>query len=94
MIYELIVQEEANLEILEAYLYYENAQKGLGEKFMKQLDKYFKRIKTHPKHFQIKKKYREAFLKKFPYLIIFDVIDDKIIVLAVFNNHQNPQKKP
>ncbi len=94
MIYELVVQEEASLEILEAYIYYENTQKGLGEKFMKQLDKYFRRIKSNPKHFQIKKKYREAFVQKFPYLIIFDIIDYKIIVLSVFNTHQNPTKKP
>ncbi|SHE85122.1 hypothetical protein SAMN05444408_10532 [Chryseobacterium takakiae] len=55
MIYELIIQEEASLEILEAYIYYENAQKGLVEKFMKQLNKYFLRIQSHPKHFEIKK---------------------------------------
>ncbi|MCY1663682.1 MULTISPECIES: type II toxin-antitoxin system RelE/ParE family toxin [Chryseobacterium] len=94
MIYELIIQEEAGLEILEAYIYYENAQKGLGEKFMKQLNKYFVRIQNHPKHFEIKKNYREAFVQKFPYLIIFDIIDNKIIILSVFNTHQNPTKKP
>ncbi|MFN4365050.1 type II toxin-antitoxin system RelE/ParE family toxin [Chryseobacterium hispalense] len=94
MIYELIIQEEASLEILEAYIYYENAQKGLGEKFMKQLNKYFVRIQNHPKHFEIKKNYREEFVQKFPYLIIFDIIDNKIIILSVFNTHQNPTKKP
>ncbi|WP_185207754.1 type II toxin-antitoxin system RelE/ParE family toxin [Chryseobacterium sp. C3] len=94
MIYELIIQEEAGLEILEAYIYYENAQKGLGEKFMKQLNKYFVRIQNYPKHFEIKKNYREAFVQKFPYLIIFDIIDNKIIILSVFNTHQNPTKKP
>lgn len=94
MTYELILQEEASLEILEAYIYYENAQKGLGEKFMKNLDKYLRRIQNNPKHFQLKKNYREAFIQKFPYLIVFDIIDYKIIVLSVFNTHQNPTKKP
>lgn len=94
MIYELIIQEEASLEVLEAYIYYENAQKGLGEKFMKQLNNYFRRILSNPKHFQLKRNYREAFIKKFPYLIVFDIIDNKIIVLSVFNTYQNPEKKP
>jgi len=94
MIYELIIQEEVSLEILEAYIYYENAQKGLGEKFMKQLNKYFLRIQSHLKHLEIKKYYREAFIKKFPYLIVFDIIDNKIIILSVFNTHQNPTKRP
>lgn len=94
MIYELVVQEEASLEILEAYIYYENVQAGLGEKFRKQLSKDFLRIQSNPKHFEIKKNYREAFVQKFPYLIIFDIIDNKIIVLSVFNTHQNPTRKP
>lgn len=94
MIYGLILQEEASLEILEAYIYYEDAQKGLGEKFMKQLDKYLLRIQSNPKHFQLKKNYREAFIQKFPYLIVFDIIDYKIIILSVFNTHQNPERKP
>jgi len=55
MTYELILQEEASLEILEAYIYYEDSQKGLGEKFMKHLDKYLRRIQNNPKHFQLKK---------------------------------------
>lgn len=94
MIYELIIQEEASLEILEAYIYYENAQKGLGEKFMKQLNKYFVRIQNHPKHFEIKKNYREAFVQKFPYVIIYEIIDKEVVVFSVFNTHQNPTKKP
>lgn len=94
MTYELILQEEASLEILEAYIYYEDAQKGLGEKFMKHFDKYLHRILNNPKHFQLKKNYREAYIHKFPYLIVFDIIDSKIIVLSVFNTHQNPTKKP
>lgn len=94
MTYELILQEEASQEILEAYIYYENAQEGLGEIFMKHLDKYLRRIQNNPKHFQFKKNYREAFIQKFPYLIVFDIIDYKIIVLSVFNTHQNPTKKP
>ncbi|UZT96059.1 type II toxin-antitoxin system RelE/ParE family toxin [Chryseobacterium fluminis] len=77
MIYELVVQEEASLEIPEAYIYYENVQAGLGEKFMKQLSKYFLKIQSNPKHFEIKKNYREAFVQKFPYLIILILLITK-----------------
>ena len=34
MIYELIIKEEAEIEILDAFNYYQNQQKGLGEKFI------------------------------------------------------------
>lgn len=65
MTYELILQEEASLEILEAYIYYEDAQKGLGEKFMKHLDKYLRRIQNNPKHFQVKKIIEKHLSKSF-----------------------------
>jgi len=95
MIYKLIVQEEAGLEILETYIYYESIQTGLGEKFLLQVEKYFLQIKNNPKHFQIKRnKYKEAYLRKFPYIIIFDMVDDRVIILSVFNVHQNPERKP
>ncbi|MPS74257.1 MAG: type II toxin-antitoxin system RelE/ParE family toxin [Chryseobacterium sp.] len=91
--YELEIQEEANLEILETYIYYENIQTGLGERFLKQIEIYLVKIRDNPKHFQIKGiRYREAYIYKFPYLIIFDIVDDKIIILSVFNTHQNPTK--
>ncbi|WP_294285940.1 type II toxin-antitoxin system RelE/ParE family toxin [uncultured Chryseobacterium sp.] len=95
MMYKLIVQEEAGLEILETYIYYESMQTGLGEKFLMQVEKYFLQIQNNPKHFQIKgSKYREAYLRKFPYIIIFDMVDDRVIILSVFNAHQNPERKP
>lgn len=90
-----MVQEEAGLEILETYIYYESIQTDLGERFLRQVEKYFHQIQDNPQHFQIKKnKYREAYIRKFPYIIIFDVIDDKIVILSVFNAHQNPERKP
>ncbi len=66
--YELIIKEEANLEIIDSYLFYESKSKGLGEKFLNCLETHFDRIKSNPEHYRIKiKSYREVFIKKFPY---------------------------
>lgn len=45
--------------------------------------------------FQIRKKptFREMPLKRFPFVIIYELRSDKIIVFSVFNTHQNPDKK-
>lgn len=94
MTYVLEVKEEANLEIIEAYLYYEEKRTGLGEEFLEHLDTYFDRITSSPKHFpQHRKPYREAFVKRFPYLIIYELTKGKVIVYSVFNTWQNPEKK-
>jgi len=94
MAYILEVKDEANLEIIEAYLYYEDKRTGLGEEFLEHLDIYFDRITNSPKHFPQKRKpYREAFIKRFPFLVIYEISKERIIVYSVFNTWQNPEKK-
>ncbi len=94
MAYTIEVKDEANLEIIEAYLYYEEKRIGLGEEFLEHLDVYFDRIIANPKHFPQKRKpYREAFIKRFPFLIIYETTKGKVIVYSVFNTWQSPEKK-
>ena len=94
MAYILEVKDAANTEITEAYLYYEEKRTGLGEEFLEHLDAYFDRITTNPNHFSKKREpYREAFIKRFPFLIIYEVTKKKIIVYSVFNTWKNPKKK-
>lgn len=93
MRYQLEIKDQANLEIIEAYLYYEEKRIGLGEEFLEHLDIYFERVISNPKHFPQKRKpYREAFIKRFPFLIIYEIIDTNVIVYSVFNTWQNPEK--
>ena len=94
MEYILEVKDEANLEIIEAYLYYEEKRIGLGEEFLEHLNIYFDRITTNPEHFPQKRKpYREAFIKRFPFLVIYEITKREVIVYSVFNTWQNPEKK-
>jgi len=94
MTYILEVKDEAKLDIIEAYLYYEEQRTGLGEEFLEHLDSYFERITANPKHFPQKRKpYREAFIKRFPFLVIYEIEKGKVVVYSVFNTWQNPEKK-
>lgn len=94
MTYILELKEYAKAEIIEAYLYYEEKRTGLGEEFLEHLDTYFERIVANPKHFPQKRKpYREAFIKRFPFLIIYEIEKNKIIIYSVFNTWQNPVRK-
>lgn len=95
MKYNLIIKEEANQEIIDSYLYYENKSIGLGEKFLENLEIYFDRIQKYPKHYQIKRKpYREVFVKNFPFLIIYEILEYSIVVYAVFYTSRNSKNKP
>ena len=95
MKYELTIKEEAGLEIIESYLFYESKSIGLGERFLDNLDLYFDRIQNFPEHYQIKRKpYREAFVKKFPFVIVFEILENEIVIYAVFHSSRNPSEKP
>ncbi|WP_310380073.1 type II toxin-antitoxin system RelE/ParE family toxin [Flavobacterium sp.] len=89
------MKQKAVFDIKEAYLYYEEQRIGLGNRFLKTLESYLQRVQKYPEHYQIKRKpYREAFIKDFSYLIIYEIEGNKIIVYAVFNTWRNPSKKP
>ena len=95
MKYVLEIKEEAVFDIKEAYLYYEEQKIGLGNRFLDTLETYIERVQKNPEHYQVKRKpYREAFIKDFPYLIIYEIEASKVIIYAVFNTWKNPNKKP
>jgi hypothetical protein len=94
MTFKLIIQEEAQLEVIEAFLYYEGKQNGLGDLFLDHLNSYFKWIRNYPFHFSQKRKpFREAVVKRFPFIIIYEVLESEVIVYSVFNTWQDPAKK-
>lgn len=93
--FELEIKEEANSEIIEAWMYYEEQQPGLGDRFVAYLEVYMDRIVKNPEHYPAKyKQYREATMKKFPFLVIYEITDLSVIVYSVFNTYKNPEKKP
>ena len=95
MKYVLEIKEEAIFDIKEAYLYYEEQKIGLGNRFLYTLETYIERVQKNPEHYQVKRKpYREAFIKDFPYLIIYEIEANKVVVYAIFNTWKNPNKKP
>ena len=95
MVYKLILKPEAENDLGEAIEYYQSKRKGLGLKFLKCVQKFFDRITKNPLHYPLKSnQFREAYIQKFPYVIIYEIIDNEIVVFSVFNTHQNPTKKP
>jgi hypothetical protein len=80
MIYHLSLSPNAEADLLESALWYESRQIGLGEKFTQKVEAYFSRIQNNPLHF--------------PFIIIYEIIENEIAVFSVFNTHQNPQRKP
>jgi plasmid stabilization system protein ParE len=88
MVFNLIIKEEAAAEINEAYFYYEKQNEGLGQRFIDELDFHLAQITQAPHHYSFylhQKRFRSYSLEKFPYSIIYEVIDNDIVIYAVHN---------
>jgi toxin ParE1/3/4 len=84
MSYELVVQSEAVVEMQKAFEWYEQQRAGLGYEFIEEIEEGFEKLARHPLHYSAtNQKYRKLRIKRFPYLIIFEIEDIKVIVNAV-----------
>jgi len=78
----------------EAYDWYEEQKRGLGEEFLKELDSNYNKLQSHPEYFRkIKNNFRQTSLKRFPYVVIFEIMKNEVVVFAVFHTKRNPELK-
>ena len=95
MAFKIKILPLAEKEIDESIEFYEGRSKGLGKQFLTYLKFHLKILKINPKLFEIKKEpgYRELTLIKFPFVIIYEIIVDEVIVYSVFHTSRNPSPK-
>jgi toxin ParE1/3/4 len=96
MLIKITFSKRALSELDKIYDYYESCEKGLGERFIEELDKKVVQISKFPKSGVVKKAtYREIFTRVFPMAIIYKYIENKseIFITSVFHFKRNPKKK-
>lgn len=92
--YKLILIESAIVEIEDACIYYNNQLVGLGYEFEEDIFTLLELINGNPLLFPIKfAHFREATVKRFPFIIIYEIAEKEIIVTAIFHTKQSPAKK-
>ncbi len=96
MAYNLIIKEEADADALEAFLYYQDRKNGLGERFLQSIQDAYTKLEANPQFYSIlktdkKKIFRDIKVSDFPFVIIFEIIVNDVIVYAV---HSTYKKQP
>lgn len=72
MTYDVVVRRVAELDILEAEVWYEEQKVGLGAEFRHEVDRALERIRFLPHKYPIVHRgLHRAGLRRFPYLIYF-----------------------
>ena len=81
----------AHAELEDAVEWYEHEKSGLGKKFRDEincaLDRIIRRptwsIQARPGVFRVR-------IKIFPYKLLYSLLDDHIVILAISHNHRDP----
>jgi len=81
----------AQIELDESFKYYEIQQKQLGYRFVNEIKNAIDRIVYFPSAWQqISQNLRRCLVKNFPYGIIYQVMENKILIVAIANLHRKP----
>jgi plasmid stabilization system protein ParE len=82
---------EADKEFYEAIAWYMTQKIGLETEFMRCVDEAISRIQHNPFMFPIAlRNTRKAMIKRFPYIIYYEVSNNEIMVLAIFHTKRSP----
>jgi len=92
MSYTLLFTEEANQELEEAFETLDALSQKAADRFIFQLDKVQQTILAFPLSYPLLiTNYRKAVVKGFPYLIVYEVLEDLgiILIASVFYTRRN-----
>jgi len=89
---KIIIRSEAELDINDAYKWYESQRKGLGEDFLLCIEEALSRISRHPSIYSfVYIKVRRILIHRYPFGIFFIEGEYSVSVLAVLHAHRNPK---
>jgi len=92
--FQIIFQEEAVVDIQDTYFWYESQFKNLGEEFLEELDIIIEKLQQNPQYFGYSfDEFRDARLKRFPYLVIFKIEGNKVYINTVRHIRRKPRTR-
>ena len=87
---------EAEADLQRAILWYEDRREGLGEEFLKAVLATIGAIERSPHRFpryegtRLPRDYRRALVKRFPYVVAFEIYPPEVLVVAISHGSQRP----
>ena len=90
----LIIKPRAIKMAKDAYDWYEEQQAGLGDRFLFELEHCYDKLEARPASYaKINKNFRQIILRTCPYVVVFEIIKEDVVIYAVFHTSRNPRKK-
>jgi plasmid stabilization system protein ParE len=90
---ELIFAPEVEHDLAEAYAWYEGQRAGLGEEFLSCVDACLQAIRRGPEtHAVIHENYRRGLVRRFPYAVFYEYVNDTVTVYCISHSSRDPRK--
>lgn len=92
--YQLQVLRKAKEDMQKSAEWYNKQQAGVGDRFLLEVVNTFRLIESNPLHYQerFSKQFRFAKVHVFPFVVVFKIKDELIIVNSVFHTSRNPKR--
>lgn len=86
----VILRAEAEADLAEVRDWYEEKLVGLGDEFVSEAERFFARIASFPELYAIViRNARRGKLRRFPYVVYYRVLTDKIEIFAVLRGSRD-----
>jgi len=90
----LQVLRKARDDMRKSAAWYDKHQAGLGDRFLSEVINTFRLIEVNPLHYQerFSKTFRYAGVQDFPFVVVFKIKKQVVIVNSVFHTSRNPKR--
>ena len=90
--FKIELSDEAENDFNKSYEYYAKESEKVADNFYKQVDNSLNKISKNPHAYpQAYKKVRKHVMKKFPFIIYYQIKQVVVRVIAVFHTSRNPE---
>jgi toxin ParE1/3/4 len=87
----LILLRAAQADIRKAALFYKRQARSLGAEFTVEVEHALARVAEHPEiGSPVRRGARKLLVRRFPYVVIYRVLSDHVLVLAVGHQRRHP----
>lgn len=87
------IREEAEVDLADAAIWYEQQRAGLGQEFLDQAQSVLDSLPEHPNLYPVvHKTIRRALLGRFPFGVFYSVESEFILVYAVMHARRHPRR--
>lgn len=89
--YEIVIHENADEDLVAAAVFYESRETDLGQEFLEELSHCFRRIAENPFSYSLHfDDYRRYLMGRFPYGVVYRIEGQKVLVVAVAHLRRRP----